>query len=430
MESESMEAKVKMVKSMVDSEVLEADVLKALSLSNNNARAAVDIILDSPSLFSLQPHLRAHKTHTSTGGTRIQVNLSKTFVEGVEGMSVDGLDVVKQEAFSVENGYVGGGGEREGTVVNRDLGIGRMEIGRVKQETDLGTVGAEAEVRVKEESDEEIHGSSDAVNREPLSIESGEVAVPLVGERDGILTKCDMGVGAIEVLQVKEEPCVSCAEGEKKDISGDERALVLWGRSNLTDEDSSNSKPHVRKEEAKGDLSSSLMAKIRVKDEPCVETEAEVEVTSGVRFGTQVKEGPCLDVENKCMILVKGEKKQLTSVQPISSRKLSDDEYRRMQRGCSDRDPKRAKADQMILSNLVIEDGDFPEEAGWLLVGRTVITGLSTTKGRKLENNEIVHFAFPSTNTRTKIGTHFMSSKAAHASSNIVRFSTKRFGEV
>lgn len=366
MESESMEAKVKMVKSVVDSEVSETDVLKALSISNNNARAAVDIILDSPSLFPLQPHLNAHKTHTSTGGTRIQVNPLKNLgegVEGSEGMSVGGLNVVKQEAFSVGN---------------------------------------------------------------------GDVAVPLVGEGGGsLLTKCDMGVGAVEVLQVKEEPYVGFVEGEKKYLSGDERALVLWGISNLTDEDSSNSKPHVRKEEAKGDLSSSVMAKIRVKDEPCVETEAEVEVTSGVRVGTQVKEEPSLDLENRCTVLVKKEEKQLTSVQPLSSRKLSDDEYRRMQRGCNnDRDPKRMKADQMILSNLVIEDGDFPEEAGWLLVGRTLITGLSTTKGRKLENNEIVHFAFPNPNTRTKIGTHFMSSKAAHASSNIVRFSTKRYGEV
>ncbi|KAM0002933.1 putative HIRAN domain-containing protein [Helianthus debilis subsp. tardiflorus] len=51
-----------------------------------------------------------------------------------------------------------------------------------------------------------------------------------------------------------------------------------------------------------------------------------------------------------------------------------------------------------------IETGDFEEEADLLLVGRTVITGLSTTKGRKLEDNEIVHFAFPNGDVKVKSG--------------------------
>ncbi|KAL1559665.1 DNA repair protein RAD5B [Salvia divinorum] len=65
---EPLEAKVKIVKSMVSSEVPVTIVLKALSLSNNNVCEAIDIILDS-----LQLHLAAWKTLTSTGGTRVQV---------------------------------------------------------------------------------------------------------------------------------------------------------------------------------------------------------------------------------------------------------------------------------------------------------------------------------------------------------------------
>ncbi|BFG14081.1 hypothetical protein CerSpe_003540 [Prunus speciosa] len=64
-----------------------------------------------------------------------------------------------------------------------------------------------------------------------------------------------------------------------------------------------------------------------------------------------------------------------------------------------------------------LEDGDFPTEQDWLLVGRTFVTALSTSKGRKLFDNEIVHFSFPSANS-------------SHKTRWIVRFSTKQFGEI
>ncbi|XAR49004.1 DNA helicase [Bertholletia excelsa] len=91
---------------------------------------------------------------------------------------------------------------------------------------------------------------------------------------------------------------------------------------------------------------------------------------------------------------------------------------------------KDKKAEERRLSTVVIEDGDFPEDPDWLLVGRTMIVGLSTTKGRKLENNEIVHFAFPNSDSKRKYSKGWVSAKAAAASSGIVRFSTKRSGEI
>ncbi|CAM8944151.1 unnamed protein product [Rhodiola kirilowii] len=88
------------------------------------------------------------------------------------------------------------------------------------------------------------------------------------------------------------------------------------------------------------------------------------------------------------------------------------------------------KTEINTLSTVVVDTGDFPEDPDWLLVGRTVITGLSTTKGRKLVDNEIVEFNFPSIDTVNKLGSRWVSSKTAAAVSGIVRFSTKRYGEI
>lgn len=88
---------------------------------------------------------------------------------------------------------------------------------------------------------------------------------------------------------------------------------------------------------------------------------------------------------------------------------------------CSRRqNPKNVKQEMVedtMINGIKVEDGDFPEEADWYLVGRTMVIGLSTSKGRKLVDNEIVNFVFPNTNMRFN-------------SQWIVRFSTKRYGEV
>ncbi|PWA70104.1 DNA/RNA helicase protein [Artemisia annua] len=90
----------------------------------------------------------------------------------------------------------------------------------------------------------------------------------------------------------------------------------------------------------------------------------------------------------------------------------------------------KKESDSVKSVGLVIENGDFEEEEDWLLVGRTAITGLSTTKGRKLEDNEIVHFAFPNNGEGKSKSGYWVNSRAANAASGIVRFSTKRSGEI
>ncbi|XP_068645752.1 DNA repair protein RAD5B [Aristolochia californica] len=94
-------------------------------------------------------------------------------------------------------------------------------------------------------------------------------------------------------------------------------------------------------------------------------------------------------------------------------------------------DAKYARSIQVYKREPEAERGDFPEEPDWFLVGRTALPGLSTCKGRnKLEDNEIVHFNFPSGNAWQTHIQNRASWKAASAASEIVRFSTKRYGEI
>ncbi|KAF3591047.1 hypothetical protein DY000_02024287 [Brassica cretica] len=79
------------------------------------------------------------------------------------------------------------------------------------------------------------------------------------------------------------------------------------------------------------------------------------------------------------------------------------------------REEKPVYAKKVNARKVKVEDGDFPVEKDWYLVGRSLVTATSTSKGRRLEDNEVVNFAFPST-VNLKVP-------------NIVRFSTKRCGE-
>ncbi|KAK9137754.1 hypothetical protein Sjap_008348 [Stephania japonica] len=61
-----------------------------------------------------------------------------------------------------------------------------------------------------------------------------------------------------------------------------------------------------------------------------------------------------------------------------------------------------------------LDDGDFPDEPDWWLVGRSTVAAVSTCRRKKLGFNEIVYFSFPS----------------SAVSNKIVRFLTKRSGEI
>ncbi|KAK6278867.1 hypothetical protein POUND7_019134 [Theobroma cacao] len=81
-------------------------------------------------------------------------------------------------------------------------------------------------------------------------------------------------------------------------------------------------------------------------------------------------------------------------------------------------DVKKEGFEERRVNGVLVEDGEFPEDPDWYLVGRTMVNAVSTTKGKnKLLDNEIVYFTFPSP-------------AASHKLQSIVRFSTKRCGVI
>lgn len=78
---------------------------------------------------------------------------------------------------------------------------------------------------------------------------------------------------------------------------------------------------------------------------------------------------------------------------------------------------KKEKVEEKIPN---VEDGEFPQEPGWYLLGRKVEIAISTARGvRRLVDNEIVHFNFP-----------IQTSSSYKSAQWIVRISTKRSGLV
>ncbi|KAK8448458.1 hypothetical protein SEVIR_7G016600v4 [Setaria viridis] len=84
---------------------------------------------------------------------------------------------------------------------------------------------------------------------------------------------------------------------------------------------------------------------------------------------------------------------------------------------------------RMVVAPPDAEFGDFPEERDFFLVGKSYVPGLSTNRGRRrMDAGEIVHFAFPS--YERSYGGLKLSAKKVKALAGIVRFSTKRAGEI
>lgn len=308
---EDNEQKIKMIRSIIGSEIPESEILDALLQKNNNLEGAINHLLDS------SPPLTVHKTVTSTG-----VRISAP---------------IKQE-----NG-------------EESLGCGF----KVKEEPDVG---------IDEKWEKKVFDECGA---------------------KGSVGKWDLGCQMVNGLKVEEESDVGF-EGK------------------------------VQKEETKKgfnvrDLEKEYKEWLKLpENNPQIDTQKpkQEEKLEMVKF----KEEPVLRVE------------------PLSARPLSKQEYNRLNSSSSYRAiggiKEKMGIEKNSLSVVVIEDGDFPEDSDWLLVGRTVVTGLSTTKGRKLENNEIIHFSFPQSEG-SKHSSQWGGSRAAiAAASSIVRFSTKRSGEV
>ncbi|KAK8709677.1 hypothetical protein V6N13_060687 [Hibiscus sabdariffa] len=109
----------------------------------------------------------------------------------------------------------------------------------------------------------------------------------------------------------------------------------------------------------------------------------------------------------------KTQMKEEVSQDPPCVKKEPDSECLQKQIGVKREAPRERR-----VNGVLVEDGDFPEDPDWFLVGSTIVNAVSTSKGNnKLLDNEIVYFTFPSPG-------------ASHKLQSIVRFSTKRCGEI
>ncbi|GAB2294479.1 DNA repair protein rad5b [Dionaea muscipula] len=286
---------------------------------------------------------------------------------------------------------------------------------------------------VQETADESLKGSLNGAGLVAEVQEESDSKVAVCGERMEI----EGFDGSMVVSIVKEEygseaaESIPLMEGNRK---ADGECLLL---SKVKEE------PDISSGESKGvELMDIIMQEVKVKEEPDVSSRESkgVELKDIIMQEVKVKEEPDLEIievqkpvnPNKCLAIVP-HKDNADARYAEFLRKLYGGAEGRISQKDSGREVvkaitvKREAVENRRIRPAGLEDGDFPVEPDWLLIGSSVVTGASTTKGRKLEDNEIVDFNFPS-DTHRKYSK--VSYRAAAAASGIVRFSTKRCGEI
>ncbi|XP_060189050.1 DNA repair protein RAD5B [Lycium barbarum] len=390
---------------------------------------------------------------------------------------VNGLKVKEKPDVGIEERKDFDGYGAKGLVGKLDLGCEMVNGLKVKDEPD---------VVMEERKDFDGYGAKGLVDKWDLDSEmvnglkvKEKTDVVMEERKDfdgygakGLVGKLDLGCEMVNGLKVKDEPDVGICEKGKSDEKmkvfdgyGAKGSVDKWGlgsevvnglkvkdepdvaicEKGKNDEEMKVFDGYGAKESAGKSVSGSEMVNgLKVKEEPDVfidetgENKVHKDVLGGriskwrrdlmkefYEWSELPENNPQPKEEEKLEIVKFKEEEHVLNVKPLSVKPL---------KSCTNRGILGSKEKTGIaknsLSTVVMEDGDFPEESDWLLVGRTVVTGLSTTKGRKLENNEIVHFNFPQLGS-SKSSSHWGGSRAAHAAaSSIVRFSTKRSGEI
>ncbi|KAL8104947.1 DNA repair protein RAD5B [Apium graveolens] len=433
------EENIKLIKSIFGSDVSDFNIKAVLVKCKNDLGAAINQILDTPSVLSSDCGVK--KTST---GARVMAQFKQEDVEEcgdlkpllewkAEGKEEEGFGIgdecVKGVRGNVGERFEGKGGNecKDIVKVKEECEEGDVEMGcldvplvreivdkkvcveneggeckelvKVKEECEKGDVelGCEDALLVRENVDEKVCVENEGGNEckvvkvkkecDEGGFEKGTECTPCIGENvDNAICIEDEGGSECKVVgvKVKEE----CQKGDVK-MEGDGDKPVEEGvGENFEDEAESAYRPIVK----------------------------------GMKQGGVKR-------NNERAIVVKKDMGEAIMVKPLSSvpAKPKMSMYDRLKfSGVK----KQKVEDNYMLSTVVIEDADFPEEEDWLLVGRTAITGLSTTRGRKLENNEIVHLAFPGRDMKAKCSSPFIRSKTITALSGIVRFSTTRYGEI
>lgn len=366
---------VEKVQSFFGPELPESDVLRALRHSGNNPDAAVRFILNNA-----QP-VTVVRTCTATGA-RISAHIQQEAQEeqckeGV-GNKVDGKPRMSFEEFLKATDTKVMTTEEYLRTQKKEEALEEKPKCQVKEEQ--CDVGMEDKVSVKPRMsfDEFLKATGTKVmsTEEYLRTQMKEEPVK---ESKGAESLCGLDVK----IRVKEEQVVDvenkvaqtgAAVSKRQVAPGDE-----WVNAQVKQEASTAM--------VKVEPTSELKATVKVKEEP----------DSGIEQKVSANEDKA------------GSRSNVPSLYKEFEERIKSEA---LQKPCA---AKKVKTEDRIISYTPAEDGDFPEEPGWFLVGRTIVSALSTSKGRKLVDNEIVYFSFPSS-----IGKF----------NSIVRFSTKRFGEV
>ncbi|XP_059650897.1 DNA repair protein RAD5B [Cornus florida] len=409
---------IKKIRSVVGTEFPEPDILRPLSQSGNDPDAAINHIIGTTPIT-------VKRTVTSTGA-RISTQVKQENSEELGDESVHESKPkirVKEESdmgFEVKDSVK----DESGCLVCIQKSVPRISFDEFLQATNTKVMTDDEYLKTQ------IEQERPKESEEAQSIIESKPDVNVKEEPDMIIEKVPENgeVVGSDSLQSTETKVVSNDECAKIRIEQD--------RPNESEAAQSNhgSKPDVN-----------------VKEEPDVSTEKKVPVKEQLMGSDSLQSTETKVVSNdecaKSQIVKQESPKELGAESCCGSKEESYEEFRKRKKEELNRrreeemeaarrnllrsssSVKKERVEDKRLSTVVIEDGDFPEEKDWLLVGRNVVTGLSTTRGRKLEDNEIVHFAFPSGDSRSRHSSQWVSAKAA-ATSGIVRFSTKRSGEI
>lgn len=360
---------VKKVRAYFGPEMPESDILQALSLSGSNPYAAINFILNNAKPITVI------RTSTATG-TRISTQIKQYVSKEPEGHL---LPESKPKSQVKEEQCKG--------VENKVSGKPRMSFDEFLKATNAEVMTAEECLRFQKKEevlDEKMKSQVKEENCDGGTENKVSVAFRMSFDEFLVATNTKV-MSTEECLRIQKEAESLCGLKAKIHIKEEQEV------------DKENKVPQnetmVGNAQVKQEASTGI-----VKAEPLRELKATV----------KVKEEPVSGVEQK----VSAKKGKVGSHGNLP--RLYEDHIKReaLQKPTAG---KKEKIEDRIACHLPVEDGDFPEEPGWFLVGRTIVTAFSTSKGRKLVDNEIVYFSFPST-----IGKF----------NSIVRFSTKRFGEV
>ncbi|KAF3456838.1 hypothetical protein FNV43_RR01492 [Rhamnella rubrinervis] len=425
---------VEKVRAYFGPEMPESDILRALSQSGYDPYAAINFIL-----INAKP-ITVIRTSTATGA-RISTQIKQEVLEEPEGHllpeSKPWSHVKEEQCKGVEN---------------KVSGKPRMSFDEFLKATNTKVMTTEEYLRTQEKEEvlEEKTKSQAKEEHSDGGIENKVSGKPRMSF-DEFLKATNTKVMTTEeylrtqkeeeVLEektkspVKEEHCDGGIENKvsvKSRMSFDE-FLMATDTEVLSSEEClrTQMKEELAKESKEAESLNGLNAKIRSKEQQEVDMENKVLQNETVVGNAQVKQEASTAMlkavplrELKATVKVKEEpgsgveQKVFTKEGKVGSHgnlpRLYEDHIKReaLQKPTA---VEKEKTEDRIVCYLPVEDGDFPEEPGWFLVGRTIVTALSTSKGSKLVDNEIVYFSFPST-----IGKF----------NSIVRFSTKRFGEI